>query len=122
MHASNSRWAYAQDPNIWFRFPWEAFWKASPWAAMSKDIAEYHPVRYGDGAEVPIARSTWNRAVAALDHLYGHAVKAGFVESRPFVLWGTRRAVRHEELKSGSSKRCLREWRLRHDSDREFSP
>ncbi len=73
--------AYAEDWQTWFVFLGRH--GADPLTATRDHVASFYAERRLE-AVAPVAPSTWNRCVAALDNFYDWAVEEGLVERSPF--------------------------------------
>lgn len=81
----NSLKAYARDIVTWLRFLEERRGGKTAWQADRDDIAAFHEVRRLSGPAHRLAAASWNRAVAALDKLYGWGIEEGLTAVAPFT-------------------------------------
>jgi site-specific recombinase XerD len=74
----------------WLHFLAERRGGKGAWQADHEDVAAYHAARRRSEPPHRITAASWNRAVAALEKLYGWAVDEGIVATSPFrhsVAW-----------------------------------
>lgn len=75
--------AYGYDVMVWARFLDEARGKTI-WRADRDDVAAYHRARRRCAVQERISASSWNRAIASLDKLYGWALDEALIKTSPF--------------------------------------
>jgi site-specific recombinase XerD len=80
-HSPRTWKAYAEDWRTWFLFLRRH--EADPLMATRDHVASFYTERRLE-ADAPVAPSTWNRSVAALDNFYDWAIEEGLVERSPF--------------------------------------
>jgi len=84
LRSPNSLRAYARDVLTWQRFLTEHREGKTVWQADHQDVAAYHAARRRSGPPHRISAASWNRAIAALEKLYGWAVDEGIMAASPF--------------------------------------
>jgi len=84
LRSPNSLRAYACDVLTWLRFLDERRGGKTAWQAGHEDVAAYHAARRRSEPPHRITAASWNRAIAALEKLYGWAVDEGIVATSPF--------------------------------------
>lgn len=95
VRSPNSLRAYGRDLVVWMRFLSERRQRERIWQADREDIAAYHAARRRSSPPYRISASSWNRAVAALEKLYGWAVEEGLMATSPFGATVNWRPVRN---------------------------
>lgn len=80
----NSWRAYAMDIVTWARFLRDKRRKGL-WQVVRADVDAYYYARCMSGPSDSISRSTWNRNMAALEHLYRWSISEGMMDALPFA-------------------------------------
>jgi site-specific recombinase XerD len=108
VRSPNSVKAYARDILTFMRFLDERRSGKGLWRADRQDLIAFHRARRLSDRTALISAASWNRAVTALEKLYGWACEEGLVAATPFaarVMSSSCRAPVHAKRRSPGSFR-----------------